>query len=73
MLYKKDSNSKYIIHQDIIDGYWAEIYNIKELSNKNFALCGWNGFMIFEQNKNSQNYELILEMNDSVFNNSHKI
>ena len=72
VIYKEDSNSKYFIHQDILDGYWAEIYNIKELSNKNFAVCGWYGFMIFEQNKNSQ-YELILEMNDSVFNNHHRI
>ena len=72
VIYKEDSNSKYFIHQDISGGNWAEIYNIKELSNKNFAVCGWYGFMIFEQNKNSQ-YELILEMNDSVFNNHHRI
>jgi len=73
IIYKKDSNSNYILHQNIFGGDWAEIYNIKELSNKNFAVCGWYGFMIFEQNKNSQNYELILEINDSVFNDSHRI
>lgn len=73
VIYKKDSNSNYIVHQEIFGGDWAEIYNIKELNNKNFAVCGYYGFMIFEQNKISQNYDLILEINESIINSSHRI
>ena len=42
VIYKKDLNSNYILLQDIFGGDWAEIYNIKELNNKNFAVCGWS-------------------------------
>ena len=48
IIYKKIENSTYRIHQKIFNHDWAEIYRIKELENKNLAVCGWIGFIIFE-------------------------
>ena len=62
IIYKKDKNSSYKLHQKIFNTNWAEIYRIKELENKNFAVCGWAGFFIFKINDYSQ-YNIILEIN----------
>ena len=62
IIYKKDKNSSYKLHQKIFNSNWAEIYRIKELENKNFAVCGWAGFFIFKMNDYSQ-YNIILEIN----------
>ena len=72
IIYKKDENSTYKIHQEIFNGNWAEIYRIKELENKNFAVCGWSGFIIFKINANNQ-YEIILEHNRNVNDNFARI
>ena len=72
IIYKKDKNTSYKLHQKIFNINWAEIYRIKELENKNFAVCGWSGFIIFKINANNQ-YEIILEHNLNVNDNFARI
>ena len=73
IIYKKDENSTYKEHQKIFNSNWAEIYRIKELENKNFAVCGWSGFMIFKIKDNDDQYEIILENNIYVNDDFHRI
>ena len=70
-IYKKGENSSYQIYQifKILD--WNEIYKIKELENSNFAVCGGYGFIIF--NKNNNEYEVSLEINESTLGEHHRI
>ena len=70
-IYKKGENSSYQIYQifKILD--WNEIYKIKEFENSNFAVCGGYGFIIF--NKNNNEYEVSLEINESTLGEHHRI
>ena len=65
-IFKKDKNSNYIKHQELLNGNWADITIIKELNNiqDHFAVCGWYGFIIFKR-QNNDNYEMELELNNS--------
>ena len=56
------------INQKIFNCNWAEIYRIKELENKNFAVCGWAGFFIFKMNDNSKyNIKTVLRQIINVY------
>ena len=72
IIYKKIENSTYRIHQKIFNHDWAEIYRIKELENKNLAVCGWIGFIIFEMKENNQ-YEIILKNTGNENDNFYRI
>ena len=61
-IFKKE-NESYKLFQKLSKCYnWAEITKIKELNNGGFAVCGWHGFMIFNQQKDSNKYELIFDI-----------
>ena len=64
IIYKKEKDSSYKKYQRIFNPNWAEIYQIKEFENENFAVCGWYGFMIF--NKYKSKYKISLEINKSI-------
>jgi hypothetical protein len=72
IIYKKDKNSSYKINQKIFNSNWAKIYRIKELENKNLAVCGWIGFIIFEMKENNQ-YEIILKNTGNENDNFYRI
>ena len=71
IIYKKGKNSSYQIYQIFQIAQWNEIYKIKELENSNFAVCGMYGFIIF--NKNNNEYEVSLEINESTLGEHHTI
>ena len=65
IIYKK-VNEKYSLHQEIFVSDWAEISNIKELKNGNFASCGWHGFTSFKLKCSSDKYEIDYEIKKSL-------
>lgn len=67
IIYKK-INEKYSLHQEIFKSDWAEIINIKELKNGNFASCGWHGFTSFKQKNSSDKFEIDYEIEKSLLN-----
>ena len=69
----KKKNEKYSLHQDIFLSEVAEITNIKELKNGNFAVCGWYGFIAFKQNNSSDIYEIDYEIEKPLLNNEYWI
>ena len=71
IIYKKKKDSSYKKYQRITNISWAEIYQIKELENENFAVCGWYGFMIF--NKYNSKYKISLEINESIIGENSMI
>ena len=70
-LFKK-KNEKYSLHQNIFLPEVAEITNIKELKNGNFAVCGYYGFIAFKQN-NYEIYEIDYEIGKPLLNNEYWI
>ena len=69
----KKKNEKYSLHQNIFLSEVAEITNIKELKNGNFAVCGWYGFIAFKLNNSSDNFEIDYEIGKSLLNNDYWI
>ena len=39
-IYKKEDNSNYSKHQNLVNSEWGEIVKIKELKNGCFGVCG---------------------------------